>query len=99
MTFELLLLICNDPPLGKYGYFLESHINVFSVVCQFGHPGALSQDVRLVFLRRWNKATGLLVFNNVNNIDDFTEGADDDDGIVSDDKISSSTDTGISLII
>lgn len=68
MTFELLLLICNDPPLDKYGYFLESHINVFSVVCQFGHPGALSQDVRLVFLRRWNKATGLLVFNNVNNI-------------------------------
>lgn len=55
--------------------------------------------MRLVFLRRWNKATGLLVFNNVNNIDDFTEGADDDDGIVSDDKINSSSDTGISLII
>ena len=45
-----------------------------------------------------SKATVLLVINNV-NIDDFTEGVDDDDGIVSDDKISSSSDTGISLII
>jgi len=32
------------------------------------------------------------------NIVDFTEAIDDDDGIVSDDKISSSSDTGISLL-
>ena len=35
----------------------------------------------------------------INNIDEFTEGADDDDGIVSDDKISASSVTGIFLIL